>query len=78
MGFCNWLPDIGAEGFVGAGGPDDWGLMKPQFEDWRRVLTTSRGQVKIARIVPPVLEWQFYMRMLTYLECEKFPRSLIV
>ena len=56
MVFVSDIPDIGAEGFEGADGPDDSGLMKPEFEDWSLVLTTSRGQVKIAPIVPPVLE----------------------
>ena len=27
----------------------------PEFEDWRRVFTTSKGHVKIAPIVPPTL-----------------------
>ena len=55
-GFLFDLPDIGAGGFEGADDPDDSGLMKPEFEDWSLVLTTSRGQVKIAPIVPPVLQ----------------------
>ena len=54
--FVSNIPDIGAEGFEGADGPDDSGLMKPEFDDWSLVLTTSRGQVNIAPIVPPVLE----------------------
>ena len=56
MVFVSNIPDIGAEGFEGADGPDDSGLMKPEFDDWSLVLTTSRGQVNIAPIVPPVLE----------------------
>ena len=32
----------------------------PEFEDWRRVLTTSKGHVNIAPIVPPILERKFF------------------
>ena len=31
-------------------------VSKPEFEDWSLVLTTSRGQVKIAPVVPPTLK----------------------
>ena len=30
-------------------------VSKPELEDWRRVLTTSSGQVRIAPAVPPTL-----------------------
>ena len=28
----------------------------PEFDDWRRVLTTSRGHVRMAPVVPPILK----------------------
>jgi hypothetical protein len=33
-----------------------WFAPKPEFDDWRRVLTTSRGHVTMAPIVPPILQ----------------------
>lgn len=31
-------------------------VSKPEFDDWSLVLTTSRGQVTIAPVVPPTLK----------------------
>lgn len=46
-----------------AGG--SWPIMTLKEEDWRRVLTTSKGQVAMAPIVPPHLQqngWQSVSR----------------
>jgi hypothetical protein len=34
--------------------------LKPEHDDWRRVLTTSKGQVSTAPVVPPTLQEQGY------------------
>jgi hypothetical protein len=40
----------------------------PEFDDWSRVFTTSRGQVMIAPVVPPTLErYQRFIELLTNL-----------
>jgi len=41
------------EGLAGGGMPPN-----PEFDDWSRVLTTSRGHVRMAPVVPPILKHQ--------------------
>ena len=71
-GFVNFVSDE-LDGRPAGGKPPN-----PEFEDCSLVLTTSRGHVKIAPVVPPSLELIQYIKTLILVAYARISQSVLL